>query len=871
MNVDLLFTMISDAVRGGRTLTEACKHLSQLVGKDGQAVLKEARRKFEEETGRIRTLKRPTALQKRGIPNWYTGPSADDRFWPALKTYLLAEKGWNQETIDSIDNSSTKIVSLLQPPGLAKIDTKGLVVGYVQSGKTANYTAVIAKAADVNYKFFIVLSGMTNSLRSQTQARLERELVDQNREKKWITLTTITDDFRPGPHRNVNAFLTDKSDFKVLCVVKKNAAVLRRLMKWLGTASREVLNSCPVLIIDDEADQASINASRYQDKRTAINKLLLDILSKLPRVAYIGYTATPFANVFIDPSTPEDLYPRDFIVDLPQPKAYFGTERIFGRQLLGSDDSEEEYEGLDVIRLIPESDVSLLKPPSRKERNTFEPELTTSLKKALCYFWMAVAARAARGQSDKHSTMLIHTTLYTDVHERFKPLIERYKKRLSSKLRKGNRSVLQKLREQWEEEQGRLPSAEIDEEATSFDEFAPYLTQVIKKTTLVVDNSRSEQRLSYEDDGQVQIVIGGNTLSRGLTLEGLIVSFFIRTSSAYDTLLQMGRWFGYRQGYADLPRVWLTSELESYFYDLATVEQEIRNDIEYYELRGLTPMEFAVSIRTHPCLNITSRLKMQNAVPAKVSYSGRRVQTVLFKHKNMEWLNNNLKVTRRLIKTIASYIDPSEGQNVLFHNVPVGAIQFFLEKYHFHENSELDSDLLQNYIKAQNNEGELKCWNVVILKRREKEGEELLDLGTGIKVPLLNRSQRIRGDGMANNAHLGVLVSSGDRVADLKLSAREIKGKKEQELQAMRPKEIGLLLIYPISKDSKPPKRKKKNGSPRTSRRVDLEAVQHLIGVALVFPTARRETPVKYLTVELPAIEMEEEEFGWLDEEEETE
>ncbi len=856
--LDNLVAMIEVYIRAGDTVEQAYKALCQFCPVEQ---VRAAVNKYEEITGKMRTLKEPTTLEGRGLNNWYPGPSSGDRFWPPLKDLLL-QKGWSDEAFDSLDKASNKVVSLLQPPGLGVINTRGLVLGYIQSGKTANFSAVIAKAADVGYKLFIVLSGLTDPLRNQTQHRLSQELTELNR-SNWVELTFPTEDFRPGPVGNVNAFLTRDNAHRVLGVVKKNAAVLRRLLIWLKAAHKDVISNCPVLIIDDEADQASVNASGSEEKRTTINRLILEILEVLPKAAYVGYTATPFATVFIDPSV-KDLYPRDFIIDLPRPANYFGAEQIFGRERLTEDDEGKEYDGFDMIRRIAQEEVPFLKPKGINDRYDFEPQLTPSLESALHYFWLATAARAFRGDGDKHSTMLIHTTLYTDVHERFKPLITSYQDQFLKKLRTGNSGFIYELRTRWTEEQLRVPPADVDETPVFFDELLPHLIGVVKESAVVVENSKSPQRLVYGDTAKIQIVIGGNTLARGLTLEGLVVSFFVRAANAFDTLLQMGRWFGYRPGYADLPRIWMTAELEEYFYDLATVEEEVRNDIKRYELEGLTPLQFGVRIRTHPALEITSRLKMQAAIDCNVSYSGDFRQTILFNHKDRDWLTRNLNAARSLIRTIRAYgIAPVESpQKIIFRDVPVDAILSFLKQYAFHEqNRSLSSKLLDDYIEAQKKQGDLLRWNVVVVTRNPEVVEDpawFIDLGLSKPVPLLNRS-RLEIDPSVQYANLGVIVNGyADVVADLDLSREELKGARVADLQIKRPPGVGLLLIYPISKDSIPMKGEKmlKRGV-----RKPLEAVEHLIGVALAFPRTENPTTLGYKTVDLSRVEREEEEL----------
>jgi hypothetical protein len=864
VEIEWLVERISESVRGGRSPEQAYKDYCRIFPPDQ---VKAALVKFEEMTGRIRTLKEPTTLQQRGLLNWYPGPNSKDRYWPSLYRSLMQRDDWDLGAINSLNETSTRIVSLLQPPGLGQINTKGLVIGYVQSGKTANYSAVIAKAADVGYKFFIVLSGLTNPLRFQTQERLERELVDLNR-GNWVALTGLDRDFLPtGAVGNVDAFLTEHHDYKVLCVVKKNATVLRRLLRWLKAARKKVLSNCPVLLIDDEADQASVNASKFKDRRTTINQCILDILTVLPKAAYIGYTATPFANVFIDPQ-PADIYPRDFIVSLPKPKGYFGAEQIFGREALSLDDPEQIFDGLDMIRLVEEDEIPSLSPQGRNALDAFVPEITPSLEKALRYFWMATAARTARGDPEKDSTMLIHTSLRIDVHALFQEPVQGYRDELLALLKSKNRSFLvEELRTQWDEEQSRVPSEEMDEKGTSFDELLPYLQDAVDRTDVVVENSRSVQRLTYGERAKIQIVIGGNTLARGLTLKGLVVSFFVRATNAYDTLLQMGRWFGYRPGYADLPRIWMTKELEGFFSDLATVEQEIRNDIRRYEEEGITPLEFGVRVRTHLALSITSRLKMQATVDCDVSYRDTHPQTFFFKHKDREWLINNINAAQALFRQIcASGIkgESAKGRYTIFRDVSVELIFKFLEEYQFHEDHiVLREKLIREYIEAQNEDGELMKWNVAIIGGRRTDQSVDIDLDVGERIPLLNRTKYIVGP-PKEYANLKAIVSPPDRTVDLNID-EERQAEKEDDSDAVRlAGSPGLLLIYPIAKNSAVTRKETKKRELREA----LDAVEHIIGVSIVFPDSKNPAPQRYKTVDLSRLVREEPE--WPEEEDDN-
>ncbi|HND34940.1 MAG TPA: Z1 domain-containing protein, partial [Myxococcota bacterium] len=333
---------------------------------------------------------------------------------------------------------------------------------------------------------------------------------------------------------------------------------------------------------------------------STINKLILDILGQFPKGAYLAYTATPFANILSDPLYPNLLYPRDFIVDLPMPEGYFGTERIFGSEPL--EQGAPSSDGLPMIRTVPDEEVGQVKPPTRDSRDSFQPQLTNSLVDAMLWFLLSCGVRRARGQAGQHMSMLIHTTLYTDVHVRFESLLRQDLKQIQEKLLKGDVVLLQRIGCLWAEETAKIPPESFGEKRVSLESAIAELPAVLAALRVVIDNAKSESRLSFPEGGSTQIVVGGNTLSRGLTIEGLMVSYFVRASHMYDTLLQMARWFGYRWGYADLPRIWMTTELAEHFQHLAQVEQEVRRDIRAYEEQQLTPKDFAPYIQTHSTL-----------------------------------------------------------------------------------------------------------------------------------------------------------------------------------------------------------------------------------------------------------------------------
>ncbi|WP_037620972.1 Z1 domain-containing protein [Streptomyces aureus] len=836
--------------------SESVKRLEQFgISSD---IVQQIRERHEQQTIRIRELEEPHAVILGNRDTWYTGPQAKDKCWPAVVDRLRKD-GWPQQSaITHLDDSSTRIVSLLNHPKERSFSTRGLVVGHVQSGKTTNFTSVMAKAADRGYKLFIVLAGIHNGLRRQTQARLVQQLVEPN-PSMWSQLTGLEKDFTP--QENPASYFGKSNKTRVLCVVKKNATVLRKLARWLEKAS-DYLEDCPALIIDDEADQATVATK-------SINPLIMSIMNSLPRSAYVGYTASPFANLLIDPGA-EDLYPRDFIVSLPKPDHHFGTEVLFGRYPVDGDAPDQVDDGYDMIRSVPEGDVACVRPKTRADVEGFEPVITDTLRRAVEYFWLVTAARRVRGTGNPHSTMLIHTSVNTAVHNSFKRPLERMRDHTVDLMNR--EECLARLRDLWEEETARVPAEDFGERKVQFEELMAHLPSVVDHCRVVMDNSSSEDRLDYGNGPVVAIAVGGNTLSRGLTLEGLSVSYFVRAVSAYDTLLQMGRWFGFRNGYADLPRIWMTDELAEWFRHLATVETEMRRDIDVYMTENETPLTFAVRLRTHPALRVTAAAKMRDAVMAASSFGGQRVQTHYF-HTDVEWLTANIDAARALVTAAASIslkIDerPKDGRYV-FYEVPHDVVTRFLTSYQFHENSVSTSELIVAYInKRVAAAGSLRRWNVAIIGTPQGRPDYDFTFAPGVTV---GRTIRSRLD-VAGPADIKTLMSPRDAAVDLDgYKATWVEEDYRKQRQSQQPN-TGLLVLYPIDKTSAPAPKKPPSTSPARKRkeRVPLDAEEHVIGIALVFPdpSAGDSSVESYVSANLSKVSIEDEDYSFLDNEE---
>jgi hypothetical protein len=806
--------------------------------------------RYDQDTIRVRELDEPHSVVLNNRFTWYTGPRKDDRCWPALQG-VLRRSGWGDDAMGKLDDASTKVVALLSHPREPQFSVRGLVVGYVQSGKTTNFTSVMAKAADRGYKLFIVLAGIHNGLRRQTQLRLQEQLVRLN-PGIWHQLTDPDRDF--SPPANAAAFFSDSNKQHVLCVVKKNKTVLSKFNRWLDSASGFLAN-CPAVVIDDEADQATVATK-------TINPLIQGILERLPKACYVGYTATPFANLLIDPSA-KDLYPEHFVVNLPRPAGYFGPEVIFGRDPQADEDPVDVPDGNDMIRLVPDDDVDEVR-PGKGQKEGFTPGIPESLHSAVRYFCLATAAKRARGVGNPHSTMLVHTSVNTLVHQSFQTPLRLAVDGLRSRVAHPE-GDLDDLRELWESEIARVPAEDFDHKPVAFDELAPYLPGVLHECRIVMDNSTSKDRLDYENGPVVAIAVGGNTLSRGLTLEGLCVSYFVRAVSAYDTLLQMGRWFGFRDGYADLPRIWMTEELRDWFRHLASVEAEMRRDIDVYMTEDKTPMDFAVRIRTHPALLVTAAAKMKSAVKAATGYGGQRVQTRYFHADDLSWLTRNQDAARRLVGRAvgsgARVERNTAGDRIILRDVGYDLILSFLEDYGFHKDSlECNANLLRKYVqrRADATRPTLRRWNVALIGNPDS-GDGMFEFAPGVAVHRVNRAKLpSKGD----VADIKTLMSRRDAAVDLDLPSSGTLTEDDIRQHRLRLlPEHGLITLYAIDKTS-PSHRKTREA---------LDAAADVIGVGLVFPEPRdgdSHVEGDYISADLSGVYMEEEDLTGLDAEE---
>jgi len=751
---------------------------------------------------------------------WYAGPRANDVYWPSLRSHLIehSTSPWTRDDVDALDRASTVVLASCRSPWDSTSSGRGLVVGHVQSGKTTNFTAVIAKAADAGFRLFIVLSGTTKSLRHQTQVRLERQLKDLNSHAWYFHTTTQRD---VGKRTNWVPFLGQK-EMRTCIVVKKNSARLRNLNASLDEALQQgLLNACPILVIDDEGDNASISPNCDRNKATVINREIVALLAR-PRVSYVSYTATPFANCFVDPDFEENLFPRDFIVALPEPPDYFGSRRMFG---------DGERPEVAAVLDVPVVEAEGYLPPP--------PTDTTSLDRSIRWFLMAATVRRLRADGvQPHSTMLVNVSERTGVHADYWRVVRDAVVGLAARIRSNDAGLMGELERQWDEDRAMVDPADFGLAPVPFGRIRPELATTIdllgdlggadhnsnEDCGIVVDNSASAVRLAYDERApRPVIVVGGNTMSRGLTLEGLVTTFFLRSTRLYDTLLQMGRWFGYRRGYEDLFRVYMPDEMRGRFAFLARIERELRDWIAMFAQTGRTPLDFGPKFRMHPHMQVTRSALMKRVKVENLDLSGTQPETSYFE-------NTPAAVTRsrdalvRLVNSMSGC--PSEKSTVgrLFRDVPAADIATFLHPIDGLQvigHSYLTNENFQRYLELKMGRGELLRWSVLL---RTTRGGGQVDFLPGVDVTTVTRTRKSASGDFVD---VGSLADSGDKWADVPGDRDSTK----EEYRSTTP----LLVVYVIDKDSRPDAKGLRN------KRQPLNAVGHLVGIALFLPLSQHD------------------------------
>jgi hypothetical protein len=665
-------------------------------------------------------------------------PSIDPFYWQRFHK-LLSKKDWPPQVVGTLDRVSDEILDLLGNPAQTDHwERRGLVVGDVQSGKTATYTALTCKAGDAGYRLIILLTGTLENLRRQTQERMDEGFVGLD-SYELTTVRTIrtnravgvglidgtkaagvfTSRLRDFNKELVNAlgFRLDAFQIPVLVVMKKNKSILQNLEKWLAefNAGPDGKIAAPVLVIDDEADNASVNTRKDDEDPAEINRRIRSLLARFTHSSYVGFTATPFANVFIDPDTNDemlknDLFPRDFIYALEPPTNYFGPQAIFG-----------DEPRRDVIRSIEDADT--LFPPRHKSILQVNA-LPESLLHAARVFLLSTTLRDLRGEGPTHRSMLVNVSHYTNVQEQVVGLLHTWLSQVQQDVRNYSQldsrealrnSSLSDLKNAWELEFG-------DSEFT-WEQVQTGLVEGILPVSLKAVNQRtgaaSLDFSQHKETGLRVIVVGGNSLSRGLTLEGLSTSYFFRSTKMYDTLLQMGRWFGYRDGYEDLCRIWLTDEAAHWYAHITSATDELRQELRRMREERRQPIDFGLKVRAHPgSLIVTAQNKMRRSTKIErvVSVSGESLETTHLK-TNENVIRANRIVVEEFIRQvgIAGIIPGTSGlRNPLWTGVPKQLVADLLRSFSVDPaNISFQAKDLANFVEGATDDF-LQEWDVVL-------------------------------------------------------------------------------------------------------------------------------------------------------------
>jgi hypothetical protein len=691
--------------------------------------------------------------------------SIDPFYWNRYREMLLLG-GWPPLVTGTLDRSMDELLDLLGDPTLSgSWKRRGLVVGDVQSGKTASYSALICKAADAGYRMVILLAGMLENVRRQTQERLDAAFVgldsrdflarDQLKHKTHIgvghidsrrdgiVFTSRDRDFRAAIASALSISLNSVKE-PVLVVAKKNKGVLSNLATWLRTmnADREGRIDVSLLLIDDEADNASINTRSNPGETTAINKAIRDLLALFRRSSYVGFTATPFANIFIDPTSTDemigdDLFPSDFIHLLEPPTNYIGMDRLFPA-MDPEHPEEEEAEAMAAgIREVEDANDWL---PMDHRSDAIPGTIPESLLTSLRQFLLSCAIRDLRikEQVDGHErgihrSMLINVSRFTAVQNQVADQMHVELERIRDQVRlygklKATRAVAQspeiaKLEEVFE--------SEFADAGFGWSQVLAFLHEAISPIRLqAVNQGTGAASLDYgavkEPPGVRVIAVGGNSLSRGLTLEGLCVSYFLRNSKAYDTLLQMSRWFGYRDGFSDLCRIWLTDEAEGWYRHVTGATNELKRDFARMRRQRATPAEFGLRVRTHPdTLLITARNKMASGIDVvgevkDISLAGRGIETSRL-YADQQRNEENLKVIDRFISDLTSaHGVPARSANdsaAIWRAVAGDVVAKLLRDFLVHPlNHDFQGDAIADFLiaAAERHDPQLSRWTVAV-------------------------------------------------------------------------------------------------------------------------------------------------------------
>ena len=747
--------------------------------------------------------------------------------WAAYRQWL-ANQGRSPVVLDTLDQTLDTILDHLgDPEDLGSWERRGLVIGEVQSGKTGTYVGLIDKAIDAGYKVIVLLTGSTESLRQQTQSRIDQGVVGRDsllalhNERQiskgslsvgigeflaststLVSLTTMTSDFRKSSLQATNMVLGPEK--VVIFVTKKNTRVLQSIDAWFNMqrGNSEKL-SLPLLLIDDEADFASINTNREGDDPTATNAAIRSLLQQFRRNTYVGFTATPFANIFIDDEEDKDLFPRDFIYGLDSPTNYVGPQSLF-------DGGTYPHAIVD----IGDGDASF---PLGHRSHLDVGSLPQSLEESIRTFLLSNAIRDLRGEGDTPRSMLVNVSRFVHVQEQVfrlvRELVVSYKDSIllhSAAFARGvDNEFLRTMRDTFDSQYGWCEY--------SWDEVLEALPRASHEVKTIVANSKADKKLEQDELSREVpprfIVVGGDLLSRGLTLDGLAVSYFYRQTMASDTLMQMGRWFGYREGYGDLCKIWMTPEMAGSYAHVASALDELKLELVRMRNQQLTPEQYGLAVRNHPdALLITARNKMRAASPGtkQVSLRGRAIESHTLP-VNDAVLSGNVEALRRLLSSLVDDQGDSvpHGSGGMWREVDKHRVAGFLDDFRADQSAlsaVFQVGALSGFVRSAV-APDLQTWDVVVMAGR---GEDCnlpgLHIGYRQPVRLFKRGSTlpvwlVSGERMrvAGPGDVGTSLDSAVRTAIRDDYFKSSGGKKNVPDRSFIEKlERPLLLLYPL-------------------------------------------------------------------------
>lgn len=827
----------------------------------------------------------------------------DMKYWNRYKLYLEKEKHFNMRITDNIDDVVDEIIDLVGDPTVERqFQRRGLIIGDVQSGKTSNFIGLMCKACDAGYKLIVVLAGTSDVLRKQTQSRVDEGLIGVDSDNRLlkkedsvrigaalygdsdfapVCVTSISKDFNKQIANSMGLKLNQTKD-AIVFVVKKNVSVLNNLNSWIKSLNQTNENGVidsSLLVIDDEADYASINTNSEDKNPTKTNEKISELLAMFKKTSYVGFTATPYANVFIDPTIDEinngkvPLFPKDYIYCLDAPTNYIGARNLF------KDDMSEGSYSYNIIETIESSDdpdddyeaIYHILPLKHKKEADFD-EMPKSLKKAVQEFFIANAIRDLRGDEKSHRSMLINISRFVLVHEKIKKTVKRYVDSLNKSIiycgkrtDKYNDKNMDHLKYIYEsnykyicEDEDYLTKKNYPK--ITWDMIKNQLYDSTSPIVVRIVNQKSKDEMDYlknRDNGLRVIAIGGIALSRGLTLEGLMVSYFYRNSQCYDTLMQMGRWFGYRDGYDDLCRIWMTDDMQENYIAINKATEELRESIIQYKDSGLTPLDFGIKVRMDSNLLITQRNKMRTAKEELVecSLSSTVIETPYLYDKEdilQENYDNTLKFIEKLSKE-SEFIDKSEvGTAKGFKNIQSSLIVNYIKsiKVPF-ANIEFENESISKFINS--NQDKLSNWDVALIQGNGRESS----LSDKIRIKLLTRkidvkpctdlvrvSGKNRRVGTPNDGRFGLTKTQADYVKNNpRPGTKSVSQKAYFSLINRNP----LLCIYCMQCELKTDNNASKKEIDKANKVIDFSTKTPVIALGIGIPNlGGRETFVKY-------------------------